>query len=163
MEPVLKLSVSPSPLEPPSLERRLLSMPPARALNLRLAACDGDSLCLTAPLAPNINDKGNAFGGSLASLMTLSAWALMSMKLEEAGFYPDVYVQDSKLHYLVPLYDDLRAEARLVVGQSWDQVIATFAQRGKTRAMLQAQIQDLSGRICSTLEGRFVALSAKNG
>lgn len=136
-------------------------MPPARALNLRLADYDGDSLCLIAPLGPNINDKGNAFGGSLASMMTLSAWALMTMRLEDAGFLADVYVQDSNLKYLAPLYDDLRAKARLVTGQNWDQVIATYAQRGKTRALLQAQIQDVSGRICCTLEGRFVALSEK--
>ncbi len=156
MEPVLDVSVLPL-----SIERRLLSMPPARALSLRLADYDGDRLCLTAPLAPNINDKGSAFGGSLASMMTLSAWALMTMRLEDAGFSADVYVQDSTVKYLVPLYDDLRAEARLVVGQDWDQVIATFAQRGKTRALLQAQIREVSGRICCTLEGRFVALTAQ--
>ena len=156
MDPVLDVSVLPS-----SIERRLLSMPPARALNLRLADYDEESLCLTAPLAPNINDKGNAFGGSLASMMTLSAWALTTMRLEDAGFSADVYVQDSTVKYLVPLYDDLRAEARLVVGQDWEQIVATFAQRGKARALLQAQIRDVRGRICCTLEGRFVALTAQ--
>lgn len=136
-------------------------MPPVRALALRLHDYDSQSLRLAAPLSPNINDKGNAFGGSLASVMTLAAWALMSMKLEDAGFTADVYVQDSMLRYIAPLYDDLIAEARLVPEQDWDSVIATFAQRGKVRAQLRARILASDGTLCCTLEGRFVALTPK--
>ena len=146
---------------PHPIEQRLLSMPPVRALQLRLHDHDHESLRLAAPLPPNINDKGNAFGGSLASVMTLAAWALMSMKLEDAGHAADVYVQDSMLRYIAPLYDDLIAEARLVPGQDWDNVIATFAQRGKARAQLTARILDSKGTLCCTLEGRFVALMPK--
>lgn len=136
-------------------------MPPVRALNLRLHGYDSESLRLAAPLAPNINDKGNAFGGSLASVMTLAAWTMMSMKLEDAGHAADVYVQDSTVRYLAPLYDDLLAEARLVPDQHWDNVIATFAQRGKARALLSVHILDRKGSLCCTLEGRFVALMPK--
>ena len=46
-------------------------IPLARAMDLELLAHDGDRLALRAPLAPNVNDKGCAFGGSLVSLMTL--------------------------------------------------------------------------------------------
>lgn len=143
------------------IEQRLLSMPPVLALNLRLHGYDSESLRLAAPLAPNINDKGNAFGGSLASVMTLAAWTMMSMKLEDAGHTADVYVQDSTVRYLAPLYDDLLAEARLVPDQHWDNVIATFAQRGKARALLSVHILDRKGTLCCTLEGRFVALMPK--
>lgn len=146
---------------PHSIEHRLLSMPPVHALGLYLHGCDNDSLRLAAPLPPNINDKGNAFGGSLASVMTLAAWALMSKKLEDAGHSADVYVQDSMLRYVAPLYDDLIAEARLVPDQNWNSVIATFAQRGKARAQLTARILDSKGTLCCTLEGRFVALTPK--
>ncbi len=143
------------------IEQRLLSMPPVRALNLRLQGYDNESLRLAAPLAPNINDKGNAFGGSLASVMTLAAWALMSMKLEDAGHAADVYVQDTNVRYLAPLYDDLLAEARLVPDQDWSNVIATFAQRSKARALMSVHILDHKGTLCCTLEGRFVALTPK--
>ena len=46
-------------------------------MQLQIAAYDGDSLSLHAPLAANFNDKGCAFGGSLTSLMTLAggAWS----------------------------------------------------------------------------------------
>src|SRR5690606_6825838 len=70
-----------TPTDPESLaaalERELLAeIPLARAMQLSVAAYDGATLALAAPLAPNGNDKGCAFGGSLASLMTLAGWGL---------------------------------------------------------------------------------------
>lgn len=144
---------------PLSLEKRLNSIPPVHALQVRLAGYDGNRLSLAAPLAPNVNDKGSAFGGSLVSVMTLAAWALVSMKLEEASHVAEVYVQDSAVRYLTPLHHDLLAVAQLGPGQDWDQLMTTFAQRGKARAQLQAQICDPAGVVCCTLEGRFVALA----
>ena len=76
-------------------------MPPTQAMALGFAGMDEETLRLAAPLSANVNDKGCAFGGSLTSLMTLAAWALMSMKLEQAGSRADIYVQDSSVRYLV--------------------------------------------------------------
>ena len=143
------------------IEQRLLSMPPVRALQLRLHHYDGERLHLAAPLAPNINDKANAFGGSLASAMTLAAWALVSVKLEEAGLEADVYVQDSMLRYRHPLYDELTAEAWLAPEQSWEQFLTSFRQRGKARAQMLARICNAAGTECCSLEGRFVALAPR--
>ncbi len=42
------------------------------------------SLTLAVPLAPNINDKGCAFGGSLTSLMTLASWGVVELALARA-------------------------------------------------------------------------------
>ena len=57
------------------LEHELLSqIPLTRAMQLRVVDYDGSTLRLAAPLAPNVNDKGCAFGGSLASLLTLACW-----------------------------------------------------------------------------------------
>jgi thioesterase domain-containing protein len=151
-----------STLEPPTplaaLERKLLAMAPVRALGLRLEHYDGALLRLGAPLAPNLNDKGSAFGGSLASLMTLAAWGLTTLKLGEAGFAADVYVQDSQLRYLKPLYADLRIEARLGAGQDWAGFVAAFAQRGKARVQLVAEALDPEGQVVTGFEGRYVAL-----
>lgn len=139
------------------IEQRLSAIPQTRAMQLQLAACDGESLLITAPLAPNINDKGSAFGGSLASIATLAAWSFVSVTLLEAGFDAEVYVQDSTIRYLAPLYDDLRAEARLATDQNWKGFLAAFAQKGKARASLIAQLHSADGGIACVLEGRFVA------
>ena len=141
-----------------ALQRKLLAMPPVRALELRVSDYDGDTLQLMAPLAANINDKGSAFGGSLASLMTLAAWGLATLKLGEAGHEADVYVQDSQLRYLYPLYDDLHICARLAPSQEWSTFIATYTARGKARALLCAEVRNARGDVVTSFEGRYVAL-----
>lgn len=146
-----------------ALEKKLLSMPPVRALALHVHAYDGEVLQFSAPLAANVNDKGSAFGGSLASLMTLAAWGLTTLKLDAAGQSAEVYVQDSQLRYLKPLYDELRIEARLAHGQDWQSFLATFAARGKARATLVAEVRDATGALVTAFDGRFVALRLPAG
>ena len=141
-----------------ALEQTLLSMPPVRALGLRIERYDGVSLHLAAPLSANVNDKGSAFGGSLGSLMTLAAWGLTTLKLREAGHRGEVYVQDSQLRYLKPLYDELRIDAQLAADETWSGFLAAYTTRGKARARLTAQARDARGSIVTAFDGRFVAL-----
>lgn len=51
-------------------------VPITRAMGVRFRSFDDAGVVISAPLAPNINDKGIAFGGTLASLLFLSGWAL---------------------------------------------------------------------------------------
>lgn len=143
------------------LEQRLAQMPPARAMGLRIGHLEPHSLALQAPLSLNLNDKGSAFGGSLCSVMTLAAWGLVSVRLAEAGYQADVYVQDASTRYLAPLREDLYARAWLAEGESWAEVRQTFMARGRARARLHAHIRDRDGKVCCTLEGRFVALDPR--
>ncbi|HVJ61943.1 MAG TPA: YiiD C-terminal domain-containing protein [Tahibacter sp.] len=142
-----------------ALEREMLAdIPLARAIDLRIADADGDSLTLAAPLEPNINDKGCAFGGSLASLLTLAGWSLLSLRLRIAGEDCDVYVQDSRLRYLAPVWGDLRATARLADGEDWKSFFGMLAARGKSRLRVLASVPGENGAAATTLEARFVAL-----
>ncbi|MBL8298330.1 MAG: YiiD C-terminal domain-containing protein [Rhodanobacteraceae bacterium] len=136
----------------------LADIPLARAMQLKIAACSPGGLTLLAPLAPNINDKGCAFGGSLASLLTLSCWALVVLRLRAAGEDCDVYVQDSQLRYLAPVWGEIRAESRLAEGENWDVFFAMVGARGKGRLRINASVNGADGKAATTLEARFVAL-----
>ena len=139
-----------------ALERSLLDhIPLCRAMQLSVKSFDGRSLCLHAPLDPNINDKGCAFGGSLASLMTLAAWGLVNLHLGAAGLECDVYVQDSQIRYLAPVWDAIEVNAHAAEGESWDAFVASVRARGKARIQLVAEVG--AGK-ATTFEGRFVAL-----
>lgn len=141
------------------LQARLSSMPPVRAMQLEVVDLDDCGMLLRAPLAANVNDKGCAFGGSLAGLMTLAAWAHASAVLDTQGFADaEVYVQDSQLRYLLPLYADLEARAWLDPEQSWSDFVRAFSDRGRARARLNAEIRCPDGSVAATFEGRFVAL-----
>lgn len=141
------------------LERFILDhIPLARAMELQVAACDGDMLALDAPLAPNVNDKGCAFGGSLTCLMTLAGWSLVELALQRHGIDCDIYVADSDVRYLAPVWADFRAEARLEPGSNWDTFLATLAARGKARVEAQCIVRERDGAtIAATLRARFVA------
>ena len=142
-------------------EQQLLAdIPLARAMQLRLADWNEDRLSLSAPLAPNINDKGCAFGGSLASLMTLVGWGLIVLRLRALGRSCDIYVQDSMVRYMAPVWSDFIAEAQLAEGESWDAFLATLEQRGRARLRVVCRIPLDDGSAAATLEARFVAIAA---
>jgi thioesterase domain-containing protein len=145
-----------------AFERELLAdIPLARAIQLRVADWNGDRLRMSAPLTPNINDKGCAFGGSLASLMTLAGWGLIVLKLRSLARDCDVYVQDSTIRYLAPVWSDFAAEARLADGESWDTFLAVLAERGRSRLRVTCRVPLAAGADAVTFEARFVSLIVK--
>ena len=141
------------------LRRHTRDIPPVAAIRTQVASYDGVRLALTAPLSVNVNDKGSAFGGSMMSLMTYAGWGLVMLQLEQAGIDADVFVADSNVRYLKPLYEDLRAEAELAPDQSWPVFLQTFAQRGRSRIQVQARILQADGQVMADLSGRYVAIA----
>lgn len=136
-------------------------MPPVAAMQVEVEVMHGDALRLTAPLSANVNDKGNAFGGSLTSLMTVAGWGLVTLKLRLAGLKAEVYVADSQIRYLAPLYDDLVAEAVFAEGQAWDLFVDTLVQRGRARIQVDARVLLPEGGLATTLSGRYVAIAKR--
>ena len=136
-------------------------MPPVAAMQVEVEGMRGDALRLTAPLSANVNDKGNAFGGSLTSLMTVAGGGLVTLKLRVAGLKAEVYVADSQIRYLAPLYDDLVAEAVFAEGQAWDLFVDTLVQRGRARIQVDARVLLPEGGLATTLSGRYVAIAKR--
>jgi thioesterase domain-containing protein len=136
------------------------AMPPVAATGIRARDFDGETLRLFAPLAANVNDKGCAFGGSLASLMTLAGWGWLMLNLREAGLAAEVYVADSQIRYLAPLYDDLIGDARLAPDQDWPTILRCLRERQRARAAMQAQTFDGRGAVVATLSARFALIAA---
>lgn len=141
------------------LEAHYQAMPPVAAMQLAIAGYDGTRLRLHAPLARHVNDKGCAFGGSLVSLMTLAAWGLVSLRVQAAGLGADVFVADSAVRYLAPLFADLEAEAELAPEACWDAFLAELRARGRARVQLAARVRLPGGGIAATLAARYVAIA----
>lgn len=129
----------------------------AHAMDLQLAEDGEDALSLQVPLAPNVNDKGCAFGGSLVSLMTLSGWALVELALRRRGSDCDVFVAESTVRYLAPIWGDFRSDARLASEVSWSVFFGTLDARGKARISVECVVPGEDGKPACTLSARFVA------
>ena len=137
------------PLTPPPtdsdpaqrLERYMhVHIPLATQMQVKVAGSDATGLRLTAPLAPNINHERTAFGGSLASLMTLACWGYLWLLLEgEVGLH--IVVNESKVSYLKPITGELDALClppdTVELGRFRD----TLARRGKARIELSAEMR----------------------
>jgi thioesterase domain-containing protein len=145
------------------LDAHYQGMPPVRALQLTIESFDGERLRLSAPLAANVNDKGCAFGGSLASLMTLACWGRVWLELEAAGLDCDIFVADSRIRYLAPLYDDLHAEAAPAPDASWAEFVAAIRAKGRGRIEMAARIDLPDGRPATAFDARFVAILRQPG
>lgn len=97
-----------------ALEARVLAaIPLARALAVRIVSFDGVQVVLEAPLAPNLNDKGTAFAGSLSTLVTLSGWCLATLLGEADGERCEAAVYHAEVDFLRPVRETLRARAML--------------------------------------------------
>ncbi len=154
--PVESVVVDPSKKLEMELRR---DIPLARMMDIRIGSWDGSSVTLVAPAEPNINDKGCAFGGSLASLMTIAGWALLRLAMDERGVRGDVYVQDSHIRYLAPVFGELRATARLADEESFDTYFSTLAARGKARLGASVEVAGAQDAIGSCLSARYVAFA----
>jgi thioesterase domain-containing protein len=139
------------------LDAHYQAMPPVAAMRLSIAGYDGQRLRLHAPLSVHVNDKGCAFGGSLGSLMTLAAWGLVTLRVQDAGMQADVFVADSRIRYLAPLFADLSAEAELEPSASWDDFLATLRERGRARTELVARVPLPDGGVAAEFAARYVA------
>ncbi|MFZ7095028.1 YiiD C-terminal domain-containing protein [Luteimonas dalianensis] len=137
------------------------AMPPVAAMDVAIASADADSLSLSAPLARHVNDKGCAFGGSLVSLMTLAGWGLVTLKARAAGVDADVFVADSQVDYLAPLFADLNAGARLAEGSDWDAFAAALRERGRAHVHVSAEVPLPDGGAACRCRARYVAIARR--
>jgi thioesterase domain-containing protein len=141
------------------LDAHYQAMPPVAAMGVRIGGYDGDSLQLRAPLARHVNDKGCAFGGSMASLMTLAGWGLVTLRLHAAGLDADVFVADSSVKFRQPLYADLAVEAWPAGDERWEAAFDALRERGRARMFIAACVRGPDGTVAAEGHARFVALA----
>lgn len=112
-------------------------MPLLGFMELDVVAFDGRALTLRAPLAPNRNDKGTAFAGAIASLSTVTGWALLTLwaRAEAAGVGGScqVAVYHSEMRYRHPIGADFEATAVLPDAAALARLRQGLVARGKGR------------------------------
>ena len=130
-------------------------IPLTRAMGIRLESYDATGLVLTAPLAPNHNHLGTAFGGSLATLATLAGYTLLWLELGDCGSH--IVIQESHIRYKSPVRTDLRAHLLRLPAPALEMFRQSYQKNGKARLTLELTIQSES-KICMEFTGTYVAL-----
>jgi thioesterase domain-containing protein len=129
-------------------------VPLFRAMQARLERCDATGLALVAPLAPNLNDKGMAFGGSMAAIASLTGWALTAATLREYGETAEIVITESTLKFLRPVREDIVAECARPDAATSEQFIDRYRQRGKARWTVEVIIR-AAGEPALTFSGQY--------
>jgi len=149
--------IAPSPEALTDLERTLhAEIPLTRAMGVRVLRADQNGLALGAALAPNLNHKQTAFGGSLNSLATLACWGLIQLLVRDCGKAITVVIQESSVHFLKPVMQDFEAICALPSTPEVEKFLRTLERKGRARLALDAAIHT-GGAIALRFRGQFVA------
>lgn len=139
------------------LERYLHEqIPLSAAMGARVTVATPERVQLTAPLAPNVNHHETLFGGSAVALATLSAWALLHLRVVRAGLQARLVIQRSTMEYERPIAGDFDAVCRFSDELAWERFRAILVRRGRARLTLSAYLLRDAQRMAS-FEGDFVA------
>ena len=136
------------------VERIRGEIPLTLAMALAVEACDGESLRLRVPLAPNINDKGTAFAGSITALGAITGWCLLTL-WGEAELGPcQVAIYDAHFRFRKPLRGDFTASVALPPAAELQALRESVARKGKGRAALSVALADSDGE-AAVLEAAY--------
>jgi thioesterase domain-containing protein len=145
-------------MTPADVERYLHDhIPLSAAMGVRVVACERNGVTLTAPLAPNINHRATAFGGSISAVAILAGWAWLHVALRENGVTPRLVIQRNAVEYLAPVGGDFEARCDGLTAAAFDQFAQSLRRIGKARATLAATVI-FEGKTAAMFEGDYVAL-----
>ena len=127
-------------------------------MGLGALAYDGKVLTIPAALEPNINDKGTGFGGSLATLATISGWCLTTLLLRDHDYDCDVMIRDCNMSYLAPVKAAFASQVVVPEQPSIDQFLQRLSEKGRARLALTIQII-CEGETTLEMQGNYVAIA----
>jgi thioesterase domain-containing protein len=133
-------------------------IPLAGAMAVEIRRLDGEFITLAAPLAPNRNHMGSAFGGSLQSLATLTGWAVTLITAGQVSGH--VVIRTSQMKFLTPVAGELVAEAPFPAPVAAAAFRSTLAARGHARLTVPVAVLGRGCRVAGRFVGEFVAFVA---
>ncbi|MEQ1858165.1 MAG: YiiD C-terminal domain-containing protein [Longimicrobiales bacterium] len=140
------------------LERYLHdAIPLSVAMGVRVAEASVARVVLEAPLAPNLNHRATAFGGSVAALATLAGWALIHLRLVAEGVEARTVIQKTEIDYLAPIDGAFAAVADAPDPADWDRFARALGSRRRGRLHVGVRVQQ-NAVTAATLRGAYVAL-----
>ena len=130
-------------------------IPLSVSMGIKLLSFDDHSLVLEAPLAPNVNHKATAFGGSLYNVSVLAGWAAVYGMLLQRQLSAHVVIQKSEIDYICPVTSNIVGVCLLPPPPKIKRFIQTFEKRGKARISLTTTI-DNQEHLAVSFVGQYV-------
>ena len=139
------------------LEKKLhKEIPLNNFMQLKVSNYDENELVTTAPLDVNINDKGTAFGGSLATICIISGWSLSWLISKELGFDSNnIVIIKNETSFRRPVTKDIVCITKKPSKEEIEIVKQKLQIKKSASLKIQSQIIE-DGEICVDFEGYYV-------
>ena len=133
-------------------------IPLLEAMQLEFGDYDDLTLDMQAPLAPNINNKGTAFGGSIASICLFGGWAVSTLAFMDHGIdNTEIVVHRSRMTFERPARGVLAMRARIEKIE-FDACLSAFRAASTERQRLGIDVElRHDDRRCARMRGEYVA------
>lgn len=133
-------------------------IPISAAMGISVGTSSDQLVELRAALAPNLNHRSTAFGGSVGSLAVLAGWSLLRIGLDDIKPTPQIVIQRTTIEYLTPIRSDFTATCRRPTEETWQRFMQALTRRGRGRLRLSVEVT-CDGAAAGHLNGEFVALT----
>ncbi len=133
------------------------AVPLGQAMALEVSRLDERGVELKLPLAPNVNDKGTAFGGALASAMILAAWSVPRVLLARHEISADLVIGRCQIDFLQPVNGAFQARCDWPEPALVKEFIERLQQRGRASLVLDASLI-CGNAVAARLSGKYAAL-----
>jgi thioesterase domain-containing protein len=128
----------------------------AKPMGVIVEAADETAVVLRAPLAPNSNHKGTAFGGSLYSLSVLTGWAWITRFLATRQVDADAVIQESSMRFLTPVHGEMRACIQIPAAADIDKFQRMLLRAARGRIRLHVNLYQ-GHKLATVFDGLFAA------
>ncbi|MDN5077303.1 thioesterase domain-containing protein [Aliarcobacter butzleri] len=139
------------------LENKLHNeIPLTKFMDLKITEYDEKELITIAPLNKNINDKGTAFGGSLATLTIISGWSicwLISKELEINS--ENIVVIKNEHSYRKPVTKELICHTKRPTKDEIENLKNKLLLKKSASIKISSQIIE-DGEVCVDFTGYYV-------
>ena len=131
-------------------------IPLTKLMGIDILDINNNELISKAPLDININDKGTAFGGSLSTLTTISAWSiafLISKKFNIKN--SNIVIINSNINFLRPVTKELYCKTIFPSKKEIETLEEKINEKNSGSIIINSNIIE-NGEICVEFTGRYV-------
>jgi thioesterase domain-containing protein len=134
-----------------------LDIPLLDAMQLSFVRFDDLTLAMEAPLAPNINNKGTAFGGSIASICLFGGWAVSTLAFINNDIHnTEIVVFKNEMTFERPAMGLLRVNA-WIEPDEFEACLARLKAGDRSRIRLNIHVDLFHDEDrCATMHGLYV-------
>jgi len=114
-------------------------IPLSETMGFEIFELTPNSICVQAPLAPNVNVHGTGFAGSIYSVAVLAGWALCTHIMNVRGMVGDLVVASAEIKYRAPVTGEIfcSSEASEADCRAFQ---TNFETNGKGRLVLSVEV-----------------------